>query len=71
MIGCMTITLNFERCSWPEASLTVAAIMERRRWTFPQIIVKINGTVVPKETWQEAVVTDGDEVEMFHLVAGG
>lgn len=67
----VTITLNFESYSWPEDSLTVAAIMERKRWSFPLIIVKINGTVVPRDKWDSQSVCDGDSVEMYHLVSGG
>ncbi len=67
----VTITLNFEQYSWPEDALTVAAIMERKRWSFPLIIVKVNGTVVPRENWGVQSVKDGDAVEMYHLVSGG
>lgn len=67
----VTIHLNLNQYTWPEERLTVAQIMERRRFTFPQIIVKVNGRVVPRNTWKDFEILDGDEVEMLHLVAGG
>ena len=67
----MTIQLNFEKQTWPEDKLTVAAILEKKRWSFPLIIVKVNGTVVPRESYGAKLVADGDTVEMYHLVSGG
>ena len=65
------ITLNFEAHSWPEDRLTVQAIMERKRWSFPLIIVTVNGKPVPRDSWATQEIADGDIVEMHHLISGG
>ena len=67
----MTITLNAERETFPETGLTVSQILERKRWTFPLLIVKVNGQLVAREQYRQRSVSDGDEVEAYHLVSGG
>jgi sulfur carrier protein len=65
------ITLNFGPESFEEPCLTVADILARKRWSFPLVIVKVNGEVVERSAYAERVVNDGDEVEAYHLVSGG
>jgi sulfur carrier protein len=36
-----------------------------------QVAVAVNGEVVPRDTWAEARVSDGDEVEIVRAVGGG
>ncbi len=67
----MTITLNFASEAFEEASLTVSDILARKHWSFPLVIVKVNGEVVERSAYAEHVVKDGDEVEAYHLVSGG
>jgi sulfur carrier protein len=35
------------------------------------VAVAINGTVIPKGTFADAVVRDGDEIEIVRMVGGG
>ena len=67
----MTITLNFDSESFEGPSLTVLEILARKHWSFPLVIVKVNGEVVERTAYGERVVRDGDEVEAYHLVSGG
>jgi len=67
----VTITLNAERETFPEASLSIAQILERKRWTFPLLIVKVNGELVARGHYAERSVGDEDTVEAYHLVSGG
>ena len=67
----MTITLNFAPESFAEERLSVAQVLERKRWTFPLVIVKVNGELVPRGSYSERVVGNGDVVEAYHLVSGG
>jgi thiamine biosynthesis protein ThiS len=68
---CVKITLNFDTETFDEQSLTVSDILARKHWSFPLVIVKINGLVVDRSAYAERVVEDGDEVEAYHLVSGG
>jgi len=67
----VTITLNSEPESYPESSLTIAEILSRKRWSFPLVIVKINGELVERKDYAERRVADGDAMEAYHLVSGG
>ncbi|HOX49235.1 MAG TPA: sulfur carrier protein ThiS [Spirochaetia bacterium] len=67
----MTITLNAQSESYPERSLTVREILARKRWSFPLVIARLNGELVPREAYAERSVSDGDALELYHLVSGG
>ncbi len=56
---------------YPEESLTVRQILDRKGWSFPLIIVQVNGALVERADYETAVVRDGSEVDLHHLVSGG
>ncbi len=45
--------------------------MEIKSFTFPKIIVKVNGKHIEQDEYATTLVNDGDNVEMIHLLAGG
>ncbi len=51
--------------------MTVSDLLERMRYTFPHIIVKVNGEVVPREAYETYALPDGADVWVIHLIAGG
>jgi sulfur carrier protein len=61
---------NRDKVEWEEG-LTVSALLERFRYTFPHIIVKINGEVVPREQYPTRTIPDDADVWVIHLIAGG
>jgi sulfur carrier protein len=61
---------NRDEMAWEEG-LTVFALLERFRYTFPHIIVKIEGRVVPPVDYSTRVIPDGANVQVIHLIAGG
>lgn len=67
----MKITINGEAETYPEDSLTIRAILDRKRWSFPLIIARLNGELVRRENYDSRHVADGDSLELFHLVSGG
>ena len=64
------IKLNNRDFPWEEG-LTIEKIMQIKRFTFPKIIVKVNGKHIEKEEYATTIVNKGDNVEMIHLLAGG
>ena len=64
------IKLNNRDFPWEEG-LTIEKIMKIKKFTFPKIIVKVNGMHIEKKDYATTVVNDGDNVEMIHLLAGG
>lgn len=67
----VTIQLNSSPETYPEDSLTVAEILARKRWSFPLVIVKVDGELVEREDYASRRVPDGAAVEAYHLVSGG
>ena len=61
---------NRDEAEW-EKDLTVSALLARFRYTFPHIIVSINGEVVPREEYPTRTIPDGADVWVIHLIAGG
>ena len=61
---------NRDEIAW-EDGLTVSALLERFRYTFPHIIVKIEGQVVVPEEYPTRTIPDEADVQVIHLIAGG
>ena len=50
---------------------TVTELLERMKYNFPMVVVKVNGKVIPRERFPEAKVPDRSKVEVIHLISGG
>jgi len=61
---------NRDEVEWEE-EITVSDLLDRMRYTFPHIIVKVNGEVVPREEYDTYAIPDGADVRVIHLIAGG
>ncbi len=64
------IQVNGRDFEWEEG-LTVEKLLEKKRYVFPRIIVKINGLIIKKEEWPNTLIDDGDDVKAIHVFAGG
>lgn len=64
------IKVNGRDFEWEEG-LTVEKLLEKKRYTFRKIIVKINGVLIKKEEWTNTIINDGDDVKAIHIFAGG
>lgn len=61
-----------ERLDVPwQPGVTVELLLQACGFTYPLVVVSVNGRVVPKEQFPTAKLSDGDEVRVLHLVAGG
>jgi len=65
-----TIQLNHRTYPFSE-EMTVSSLMAENNFDFIHIIVKINGTVIEEDLWNERKITAGDDVEMIHIFGGG
>lgn len=68
----MKITLN----NRPEEiigynQLTVSELLNERNFTFKFLAVRINGKPVLPAEYPSAVINDGDQVIVMHLISGG
>ena len=67
----MEIFLNNKNETFAKDALTVTQLLETKRFTFKMIIVKINGKLIKKENYKTAVINNGDNVNVIHLISGG
>jgi len=67
----MKINLNNKEVSMAGESFSVRELLNLMHFTFPMIVVKINGRLVKKEDYDRVFIGDGDNVEAIHLISGG
>ena len=67
----MKILLNNDHFTLEGDSHSVREILAAKGWSFPLIVVKVNGSLVPRPSWDSSLVHDGDEMDAMHLVSGG
>jgi sulfur carrier protein len=64
------ITVNGERMDW-RPGMTVAEILKIRNYIFRMLVIQVNGELVKRGTYDKAVVPDGADVEVIHMISGG
>jgi len=67
----MTVTLNNRTESFDFDTLTISEILKIKNFTFKQLVIKINGQLIKKHSYSEAVIKNGDKVDIIHLISGG
>jgi sulfur carrier protein len=68
----MKITLNNrEEVIRNGKEITVQDLLRLKNFTFPLIIVKINGELIRRDEYPESLIRDGDKVTALHLISGG
>lgn len=64
------IKVNGRNFEW-ENGLTVAKLLVKKNYTFPSIVVQINGKYIPPSQYETAIINDKDDVKVIHLTSGG
>lgn len=64
------ITVNGDTLAWREG-MTVRDVLTAKRYTFRMLVVRVNGTVIPKSDFDSAVIPDDALVDVIHLISGG
>ncbi len=54
-----------------EEGMTVKRLLEKMNYTFPMIIVRVDGKLVNKEDWDTFEIPRGAKVQALHQIAGG
>ena len=66
-----TITVNkHTELSWRQ-NMTVQDVISMMNYSFPHIIVTMNGELVHHDTYLETEVPQNADVRIIHLIAGG
>ncbi len=64
------LTVNGDPLAY-EPGMTVADILKRKNYIWRMLGVFINGTFVPRGTYDRTPVPDGADVKVIHQIAGG
>ena len=64
------IKVNGKDYPWEEG-LTVKQLLAKMNFTFPLIIVVINGKAVPEAEFTGTVIESGSDIHAIHLICGG
>ena len=64
------ITVNGQQMDW-HPGMTVAEILKIRNYIFRMLVIQVNGELVKRGTYDKAVVPDGANVEVIHMISGG
>jgi len=66
----MKLQVNGKPVELPDGS-TVAALLEHLAVEPARVAVERNQDVIPRRTWAEARLADGDHIEVVTFVGGG
>jgi thiamine biosynthesis protein ThiS len=67
----MKIVLNGFVREIPDVPLTVSGLLEHLELGPQPVLVERNGLAVLRREFDETLVTDGDQIEIVRMVAGG
>ena len=66
----LSLTINGESRSFP-APLTVAGLVEAMELAGKRVAIERNGEIVPRSTYPDTLLADGDKLEVVVAVGGG
>ena len=66
----MKLTVNGKPVELPDGS-TVAGLLSHLAVEPARVAIERNQEVVPRRTWNEAGLADGDQIEVVTFVGGG
>lgn len=67
----MKITLNNRPEEIEGGPMSVNELIKYKNYTFKLLVTKVNGQLVKTGERDEAMVNDGDNVQIMHLISGG
>ncbi|HAE43933.1 MAG TPA: thiamine biosynthesis protein ThiS [Clostridiales bacterium] len=52
-------------------NMTISDVIEVMRFTYPRLVVKVNGRLIQKTDYDTTILNENDDVKIHHLLAGG
>ncbi len=62
---------NREELFKDHTEISVEELLKLKNFTFPMIIVKINGKLIKRPEYSDSIIKSGDNVAAVHLISGG
>jgi sulfur carrier protein len=69
----LTIVLNGQQRSFDglEAAASLDRLVQELGLKSDRVAIERNGEIVPRSTWPESLLAEGDRLELVHFVGGG
>ncbi len=64
------ILVNGRRHEWYE-EMTVSSLLKDLNYTYPILIIRVNGDLIDKENYDSTYIKKDDDVKIIHPIAGG
>ena len=64
------IRVNDDPLAWHDG-MTVMDVLRARNFRFPMLIITVDGSFVAKKDYAQALIPDGADVKVVHLISGG
>jgi len=65
-----TIQVNGQTLEW-EDGMTINDVLQKMRYTFKMLVVKVNGELVKKNQYRDFTIPKSADVKVIHLMSGG
>lgn len=52
-------------------NMTIKNLIEDLKYSFPTLIIEVNGEFIPKNRYEKTLIKDGDDIKIIHPIAGG
>lgn len=67
----MKIFLNNREEEFENEFISVSKLLDLKKLTFRMRIIKINGILIPKDSYSDTIIRNGDDVQVLYLMSGG
>jgi len=64
------LIVNGQTVEWRK-DLSISELLRACNYSFPLIIVKVDGVHIEKQAYPGYIVRDGSNIEVIHLMSGG
>ena len=64
------IVVNGDPLDWREG-MTIRDVLKAKNYIFPLLITTVNGKLIPRGSYDTAIVPAGADVKVVHLISGG
>jgi thiamine biosynthesis protein ThiS len=66
----VSIEVNGREVEWVKNE-NIKDLLNRMKYTFPLIIVKINDKVIPRSNFSDVIVPNNSKISVIHMISGG
>ena len=67
----ITLNNNIEVIETSEDRLTINQLLQIKKYSFKNLVVKINNELVKRDSYDQAKFKEGDKVDVIHMISGG